>query len=403
MRSFFTDIPAAKPDPILGVTEAFRADTSPNKVNLGVGVYQNALGAMPILNCVKEAASLWISQEDTKTYLPIDGVATFNSATQINLFGADSPVIKEKRATTVQCVGGSGALKLGAEFLKSFFSSSDVYVSDPTWDNHQVLFGSASLKVSTYPYYDSNTCGLKRDTMLEALHTLPSRSVVLLHACCHNPTGVDLTPADWEAVAEICEQRGLIPFIDMAYQGFAESLEQDAYAVRLFAQRGLTYLVSNSYAKSFSVYRERAGAITVVTASSEEATRVNSQLKRLVRTIYSSPPSYGAQLISLVLNTPRLKEMWLVELAEMKNRILDMRALFVETLRSAVPDRDFSFILQQRGMFSYSGLSSSVIREIRSSHNIYALESGRICVAAMNENNMEYVCNAIAAALKKGV
>lgn len=386
-------------DPILGVTEAFKSDPHPHKVNLGVGVYQDADGSIPVLQAVKRAARIWIDQEDTKTYLPIDGLAAFNLATQKLLFGEDSPLVSEQRVATVQSVGGSGALKLGADFIRRFFPNSSIFVSDPSWENHRVIFEAAGLTVGTYPYYDPSTSGLRAAEMLEALRKLNPRSAVLLHACCHNPTGVDIDNATWSEVVNICAERELLPLIDCAYQGFAEGLQADAKPIRMFADKGLTFLVSNSYAKSFSLYRERVGALSVITASKAEATRVLSQLKRLVRTIYSSPPSYGAQLVAIVLGNPELRQLWEQELDSMRERIQAMREAFSARLAETIPNRDFSFILKQRGMFSYSGLSTGVIEVLREKHHIYALDSGRVCVAAMNYNNMNYICDSIASTL----
>jgi aromatic-amino-acid transaminase len=398
--SFFTEIPTAAPDAILGITEAFRNDTAPKKVNLGVGVYQDATGKIPVLEAIKHAAKQWLELEDTKTYLPIDGVAAYNAATQELLFGKSSPVITEKRVVTVQSVGGSGALKLGAELIQRFFPCPTIYISDPSWENHRVVFEAAGIKVETYPYYDATTSGLKKVEMLESLRTIPARSAVLLHACCHNPTGVDLDVDTWKEVVDICAERELLPFVDFAYQGFGEGIDQDAVPIRMLVEKGLTFIVTNSYAKSFSMYRERCGAISVVTGSAKEAAAVLSQLKRIVRSIYSSPPSYGAQLISIVLNSPELRSLWERELGEMRERIHSMRHLFCSKLSAAVPNRDFSFILEQRGMFSYSGLSAEVVRSLRERYHIYAIESGRICVAAINEGNIDYICEAISGVLK---
>lgn len=398
--AFFADVPVAAPDAILGVTEAFRNDPHPDKVNLGVGVYQDAHGKIPLLESVRRAAEQWRELEDSKTYLPIDGVASFNAATQELLFGTSSQARAEKRIVTVQSVGGSGALKLGIELIRRFLPQAAVYVSDPTWENHRVLFEAAGAQVRSYPYYDPTTRGLRAAAMLAALREIEPGNVVLLHACCHNPTGVDLDPATWEQVLDICVERGLLPFIDCAYQGFAEGLTQDATAIRLCEARGIPFLVASSFAKSLSLYRERVGALSVVTDSPHAATAVLSQLKRIVRTIYSSPPSYGAQLAGLILTTPQLRTMWESELSQMCARIQAMRALFCEQLAQSVPDRDFSFILKQRGMFSYSGLSAENVRALRDQYHIYALESGRICVAAMNTANMPYICSAIASVLK---
>lgn len=397
--SFFSEIPAAQPDRILGLAEDFKKDSHPNKVNLGIGVYQDSTGKIPILECVKKASALWLTSEDSKTYLPIDGVATYNSATQELVFGKGSQAVLDKRVATVQTVGGSGALRLGIEIIKQFFPTSAIYISDPSWDNHRSLFEGAGVAVKTYPYYSPSTNGVRVADMLSFLREIPSRSAVLLHACCHNPTGVDLDEKTWGEVLDICAERELIPFFDMAYQGFGSGLAEDAAPVRLGADRGLTFLVASSFAKSLSIYRERCGALSVVTGSPQEATHVLSQIKRIIRTIYSSPPSYGAQLVSLVLNTPELRNQWESELQEMRLRILEMRNLFARTLRELLPSRDFSFIEAQRGMFSYSGLPRETVLELREKFHIYALESGRICVAAMNDKNIDYICSSIAQVL----
>lgn len=398
--SLFSDIPAGITDPILGITEAFRADTHPSKVNLGVGIYQDANGKVPILESVKKAAAIWASTEDTKSYLPIDGLPTYNTATQELIFGNNSSVLAEKRVATIQAVGGSGALKLAIDCIHRFFPESTMYVSDPSWENHRVIFEAAGVKVETYPYYDPATHGLRSADMLDALRRLRPRSAVLLHACCHNPTGVDIDADTWAQVAAICEERGLIPLVDCAYQGFGAGLEEDAAPVRAMAERGLTFFVASSYAKSFAMYRERVGALSVVTGSAKEAANITSQIKRGVRMIYSSPPSYGAQVISIALNTPELRTLWECELTEMRVRIREMREVFARKLAAAIPNRDFSFILNQHGMFSYSGLSADVVRELRERYHIYALDSGRICVAALNHNNVDCVCDAIAQCLK---
>jgi aromatic-amino-acid transaminase len=291
-------------------------------------------------------------------------------------------------------------LKLGIEFIKRFLGQDTIYISDPSWENHRVIFEAAGMKVETYPYYDPKTCGLRAADMLATLRTLKPRTPVLLHACCHNPTGVDLDENTWKEVVDICEERELIPFIDFAYQGFAEGLVPDSRPIQLFIEKGLTFFVANSFAKSFSIYRERVGAISVVTGSQKEAAAVTSQIKRIVRMIYSSPPSYGAQLVAIVLNHPELRPMWENELAEMRNRIHEMRHLFAQKLTEVIPDRDFSFILKQRGMFSYSGLSVDVMKALREKYHVYGLDSGRICVAALNHHNVDFVCESIASLVK---
>jgi len=400
--SFFSEVTSAPPDAILGLTEAFKNDPATSKVNLGVGVYQDAMGKIPVLESVLKAAQIWSSQEDSKTYLPIDGAPSFIAANQELLFGKDSAALKEKRVVTLQSVGGSGALRLGVELIRRVAPDSVMYVSDPSWENHRVLFEGAGVKVETYPYYDPTTNGLRAGDMLTTLRSLKPRSTVLLHACCHNPTGVDLDEDTWSEVVEICEQRDLIPFIDFAYQGFSQGITSDSKPIRLFADRGLTFLVANSFAKSFSIYRERAGGISVVTGSQKEAAAVLSQLKRVVRTLYSSPPSYGAQLVAIILNHQELRPLWERELEEMRRRILEMRDLFAQRLKDALPHRDSSFILKQRGMFSYSGLSVEVMKTLRERHHVYGLDSGRICVAAINHKNVDYICESIASALGGG-
>lgn len=399
-QGFFSDIPAAQPDPILGITEAFRADPAPNKVNLGVGVYQDANGRVPILNCVKRAAEIWLKKEDTKTYIPIEGSPEYNTLVQQLVFGADSQALADKRVTTLQTIGGSGALKLGIDFLKRFFPESKVHISDPSWENHRVLLEAGGFEVHTYPYYDPATRGLKVSAMLEYLSSLPAKSIVLLHVSCHNPTGVDIDTETWKSVIEICNRRALIPFLDCAYQGFAEGLEADAAPVREFAESGISFLLAASFSKSLGLYRERVGSLSVVSDSAATAKNLMTQIKRVVRSIYSSPPSYGGNLATIILADPELRAEWIEELDGMRNRILEMRSLFVERLKVYAPDQDFSFILRQRGMFSYSGLSVEIMRTLREKNHIYGLDSGRICVAAMNRSNIDNVCSAIATTLK---
>ena len=394
--SLFAHIEQAPPDPIVGLTESFNADTNPNKVNLGAGVYQDASGKVPILKVVREAQARWLEKEDTKNYMFIDGVPAFNKQVQALLLGADSTVLAEGRAVTVQAVGGTGALKIGADFLKRFFPASEVWLSNPSWENHRALFEAAGFAVHNYPYYDPNTHGLDFAAMMDALKGLPARSIVLLHACCHNPTGVDLNREQWRRLVDLFQSADLIPFLDFAYQGFSEGLEEDAFAVRAFAEAGIRCLVANSFSKSFALYRERVGAMTFLTQSAEESKRVLSQVKRVIRTNYSSPPSHGGHIVATVLADAELRAQWQVELAGMRERIHQMRGLFVKTLREKGVEQDFSFIGQQRGMFSYSGLSREAVERLRSEYGLYIVGSGRICVAALNEKNIGYVCEAIA-------
>ncbi|HYE73382.1 MAG TPA: amino acid aminotransferase [Blastocatellia bacterium] len=398
-NSPFAHITQAPPDPIIGLTEAFNADTNPKKVNLGVGVYQDATGKVPVLRTIREAEARYYDKEITKSYLPIDGLAAYNKEVQKMLFGRDSQVIAEDRAVTVQGLGGTGALKIGADFIKRFFPESQLWISSPSWENHRMLFEAAGFTVNEYPYYDSATHGLNFNGMLETLKSLPANSIVVLHACCHNPTGVDLNQEQWLQVVDVIQTAGLIPFLDFAYQGFGESIEADAFAVRAFADAGVPCLIANSFSKSFALYRERVGALTISTASNEEAKRVLSQVKRVIRTNYSSPPSHGAQLITMILSDNDLRQQWEGELTEMRVRIKQMREKFVQALREKGVEQDFSFIKEQRGMFSYSGLSPEAVKRLRDEYGLYIVGSGRICLAAMNDNNIGYICEAIAEVL----
>jgi len=392
----FAQIELAPPDPIIGLTEAFNNDANPKKVNLGAGVYQDGAGKVPILQVVREAQERWQEKEETKNYIPIDGIPAFNQQVQALLFGADSAAAVGARAVTTQALGGTGALKVGADFLKRFFPASQVWISNPSWENHRALFEAAGFTVNNYPYYDPETHGLNFTSMLDALKNLPPRSVVVLHACCHNPTGVDPSREEWTRLVDLFQTSGLIPFFDLAYQGFDEGIDADAFAVRAFIEAGVPCLVAQSFSKSFALYRERVGALTIVTASEEEAKRVRSQIKRVIRTNYSSPASHGAQLVASVLADPALRARWEGELAEMRDRIRRMRELFVRRMREKGVERDFSFIERQRGMFSYSGLSREAVDRLRSEYSIYIVGSGRICVASLNEKNLDYVCEAIA-------
>jgi aromatic-amino-acid transaminase len=396
MQSPFAQIEAAPPDPIIGLTEAFNQDANPAKVNLGVGVYQDAAGKAPVLDVVREAESRWYAQEATKTYLGIDGLPAYTKEVQKLLFGADSQVLAEGRAVTVQGLGGTGSLKIGADFLRRFLPDAQVWISNPSWENHQMLFEAAGFRVNSYPYYDPATNGLDFHGMLESLKAVPARGIVVLHACCHNPTGVDLSDEQWRLVVDVVKQRGIVPFLDFAYQGFGESLEADAFAVRAFAEAGIPCLIANSFSKSFALYRERVGALTILTADAEESRRVLSQVKRVIRTNYSSPSSHGAQLVAMVLADATLRSRWETELAAMRERILQMREQFVEQLRLKGVEQDFSFIRNQRGMFSYSGLSPDAVKTLREKDSIYIVGTGRICVAAMNETNIGRICEAIA-------
>ena len=400
-KSVFEAVSAAAPDPILGLTEKFNADTNPQKVNLGVGVYQDANGKAPLLRAVHEAETRLLEKEGAKTYLPIDGMKAYNQAVQALLFGAGSPVISEGRAVTIQALGGTGALKVGADFLKRFVAegAAPLYISDPSWENHRALFEMAGFDVRTYPYYGAETQSVRFAEMMATLGDLPAKTPVVLHACCHNPTGLDLTPGQWRNVAELCAARELLPFLDFAYQGFAEGPEPDAYAIRLFAESGLSFLVAQSFSKSFSLYGERIGSLTFVTRDADEAKRVLSQAKRVVRTNYSNPALRGGAIVASVLADAELTALWQAELGGMRERIRKMRLLMVEKLREKGAARDFGFIAEQRGMFSYSGLTKEQVLRLREEHHLYIVDSGRICVAALNEQNIDAVCEAIASAL----
>jgi aromatic-amino-acid transaminase len=398
-QSPFSDVPLAPADPILGLTEAFVADQNPKKVNLGVGVYQDGAGKVPVLAVVREAEKIWYDKEDSKSYLPIDGVPAYRKEVQDLLLGKDSELTKSGRVVTAQAMGGTGALKIGADFLRRFAPGSDVYISAPSWENHRALFESAGFTVKDYAYYSAETKGLDFAAMKASLSAMPAKSIVLLHACCHNPTGADLTAAQWDEVIALVREKNLIPFLDFAYQGFGEGIEQDAAAVRAFAKAGIACVISSSFSKSFSLYRERVGAITFITADADEAKRVTSQVKRTIRTNYSNPASHGCQTVALVLGNPDLRSKWEAELTEMRTRIQKMRTLFVQQLKARGITRDFSFIEQQCGMFSYSGLELDKVRKLRSDFGIYIVDSGRICVAAMNEKNIEYITDSIAKVL----
>jgi len=393
--SLFSAVEMAPRDPILGLNEAFNADTRTTKVNLGVGVYCNEEGRIPLLRAVIEAETIRVAQHASRGYLPIDGIAAYDQAVQKLLFGHDSPLISAGRVITTQAVGGTGALKIGADFLKQLLPNAVVAISDPSWENHRALFETAGFPVQNYRYYDAATHDVNRAGMLDDLNALPNGSIVVLHACCHNPTGVDLTPADWNKVLEVVKAKGHVPFLDMAYQGFGDGIDEDAAAVRLFAESGLTFFVSSSFSKSFSLYGERVGALSIISESKEESARVLSQVKRVIRTNYSNPPTHGASIVAAVLNSPELRAQWEAELAEMRLRIRGMREQMVALLAKKAPGRDFSFVGRQRGMFSYSGLTTEQVHRLRNEFGIYALDTGRICVAALNQSNIKAVTDAI--------
>jgi aromatic-amino-acid transaminase len=386
-------------DPILGLNEQFNSDTRTEKVNLGIGVYSDDEGRLPLLKAVRAAEQLQIEGANPRGYLPIDGLAAYNKGAQTLLLGKDSPVIAEGRAITVESIGGTGALKLGADFLKSLTPDSTVYISDPSWQNHRAIFGNAGFKVETYPYYSTETHGLDFAAMKSFFEALAPKSIVVLHACCHNPTGMDPTMEQWQELLEVIRSRQLIPFLDIAYQGFGAGLEEDAQVVRLFAESGLEIFVSSSFSKSFSLYGERVGALTLTTADNTLTDKVLSQVKTVIRTNYSNPPTHGATVVATVLNSPELYKLWEDELGEMRVRIRDMREQLVEKIKEAGVEQDFSFVLEQNGMFSYSGLTEEQVERLREEFGIYAISTGRICVAALNSSNIDYVAKAIAAVL----
>jgi aromatic-amino-acid transaminase len=388
-------VPMAPADPILGVTEAFVADPSPKKVNLGVGVYTDDNGKIPLLESVRRAEEQRLKTSPHRGYLPIDGLAAYDRAVQELVFGSS-----EKNIVTVQALGGTGGLKIGADFLKQVNPAAQVWISEPSWENHRQLFEAAGFPVKSYPYYEPRTRGLDFEGMERSLKAVAPGSIVVLHACCHNPTGVDLDKDQWGTVLEIVRSHGLIPFLDLAYQGFAEGIEQDAYPARLFAGGMTPVFLSSSFSKSLSVYGERVGAVSVVTASPDEAKRVLSHLKRVVRTNYSNPPSHGGQIAATVLASPDLRALWEKELGQMRERIKAMRKALVDGIHKRVPTSNFSFMLKQRGMFSYSGLSKEQVRRLREEYSIYTIDTGRICVAALTTKNVDYVADAIARVIR---
>jgi len=397
--SLFSAVEMAPRDPILGLNEQFAADPRPNKVNLGVGVYYDDNGKLPLLHCVREAEQRLLAQPTARGYLPIDGMPAYDQAVKALVFGADSEAVRSGRVATVQALGGTGGLKIGADFLRKLLPNAQVLISDPSWENHRALFANAGFAVDTYAYYDAQRRGVNVEGMLASLRAAAPGTIVVLHACCHNPTGYDLTPAQWDAVVDVVRERGLVPFLDMAYQGFGHGIAEDGAAVGKFVAAGLDVFVATSFSKSFSLYGERVGALSVVCASKDEAERVLSQLKIVVRTNYSNPPTHGAAVVATVLTTPELRALWEQELGEMRARIRTMRQRLVDGLKAAGVARDMSFITQQMGMFSYSGLSRDQMVRLRQEFGVYGTDTGRMCVAALNSRNVDYVCQAIAAVL----
>ncbi|MEO6321540.1 MAG: amino acid aminotransferase [Polaromonas sp.] len=394
--SLFTAVEMAPRDPILGLNEQFTADTNPAKVNLGVGVYYDDNGKLPLLECVQAAEKQMMEAPKARGYLPIDGIAAYDSAIKGLVFGADSEPVTSGRVATVQCIGGTGGLKVGADFLKRLNPDAKVLISDPSWENHRALFTNAGFTVESYPYYDAATRGINFAGMLAALNAAPAGTIVVLHACCHNPTGYDITAAQWDEVVAAVKAKNLVAFLDMAYQGFGYGLAEDGAVIGKFVAAGLNFFVSTSFSKSFSLYGERIGGLSVVCESKEEAGRVLSQLKIVIRTNYSNPPIHGGTVVTMVLNTPALRALWEKELGEMRVRIKAMRQKLVDGLKAAGVKEDMSFITQQIGMFSYSGLSKDQMVRLRNEFGVYGTDTGRMCVAALNSKNIDYVCASIA-------
>ena len=396
MTTLFAEVAQVPRDPILGLNELFQNDPRPHKINLGVGVYYDAQGRLPLLQVVQQAEQQFSALNAARGYLPIDGLQAYNQGAQQLLLSKDSPAIHQGRALTIQCLGGTGALRLGADFLYTLLPQATVAISDPSWENHRAIFEKVGFNVVDYPYYDANTHGLDLEAMLNCLQQLPEQSIVVLHACCHNPTGVDPSPEQWQRIAQVLLAKQHIPFMDIAYQGFGEGIDQDAAAVRLLAAQGIPMLISSSFSKSFSLYGERVGALTVLTTDAAQSPKVLSQLKRLARTTYSNPPTHGAKLVDLVLNQAHYFTQWDHELCQMRERIQQMRQQLVARLKAHGVRQNMDFILEQKGMFSYSGLSQAQAQKLRDEHAIYILDTGRICVAALNEKNIDTVAAAIA-------
>ena len=394
--SLFTAVAMAPRDPILGITDQFSADTNPNKVNLGVGVYYDDNGKLPLLKCVQAVERTMMETPKARAYLPIDGIAAYDAAVKSLVFGADSEPVKSGRVATVQAVGGTGGLKIGADFLKKFSPDAKVMISDPSWENHLALFTQAGFKVESYPYYDAANRSINFSGMLEALNAAAPGTIVVLHACCHNPTGYDITAAQWDRVVAACQERKLTPFLDMAYQGFGYGITEDGAAIQKFVAAGMSFLVSTSFSKSFSLYGERVGALSVLCESKEEAGRVLSQLKIAIRTNYSSPPTHGGAVVAAVMGNPELRALWEQELGEMRVRIKAMRQKLVDGLQAAGVKQDMGFITRQIGMFSYSGLRKDQMVRLRNEFSVFGTDSGRMCVAALNSKNIDYVCASIA-------
>lgn len=391
----FSSVPLAPEDAILGVVESFKQDPREEKVNLSIGIYSDKNGKVPVLKAVAKAEAFLFENPTPKVYLPMSGLGSYIDCVQKLLFTKDHALYEEKRLATVQSLGGTGALKVGADFLHTIVPNSKVYVSNPTWSNHIAIFEGAGFDVEDYPYFDETTKGVAFDAFIEKMKSIPEESIVVLHACCHNPTGADLSTAQWQEVADLFKERNLIPFLDMAYQGFSKGILEDAESIHIFAEKDMPVFIATSFSKSFSLYSERIGALTVITSDQEEQERITSQLKTMVRAIYSSPPSYGAQLVHYVLADDELRAEWEAELAEMRDRIKDMRSKFVSLLNEKQDKVDFSFINNQAGMFSYSGLSADQVTKLKKDYAIYTVDTGRICIAALNDQNIELAADAV--------
>ena len=397
--SLFSSVEMAPRDPILGLNEQFAADPSPHKVNLGVGVYFDENGKLPLLTCVRSAEEQLMAKPSARGYLPIDGIAAYDAAVKALVFGAESTALSEQRVATVQALGGTGGLKIGADFLKKINPSAKVLISDPSWENHRALFTQAGFSVGTYTYYDANQRGVNFQGMLDSLRQAEVGTVVVLHACCHNPTGYDISLSQWQQVIEVVKSKNLVPFLDMAYQGFGQGIAEDGAVVSAFVKSNMPFFVATSFSKSFSLYGERVGALSVFCQSADEASRVLSQLKIVIRTNYSNPPTHGGAVVAAVLQSPELRQIWEKELGEMRIRIRSMRQQLVDGLRSAGVKVDMGFITQQVGMFSYSGLSQAQMIRLRTEFGVYGTDTGRMCVAALNQHNIGHVCQSIAAVL----
>ncbi|MDM4768138.1 amino acid aminotransferase [Pelomonas sp. SE-A7] len=395
----FQHVDAYAGDPILSLNEAFQKDPRQNKINLSIGIYFDDDGRIPMLDSVRKAELAVVADAGARPYLPMEGAANFREAVQALLFGAEHPARKEGRIVTIQSVGSSGGLKVGADFIKRYFPASPIYVSDPTWDNHRAVFEGSGIEVKTYPYYDASTGGVRFAEMLEAIRALPAKSVVLLHACCHNPTGVDLSPLQWDELIPVLQERELLPFLDLAYQGYGDGLDEDAFAIRAMLDAGLSFFVANSFSKSMSLYGERCGALSVVCPDAAQAQLVLGQLKFMIRRNYSNPPLHGGQVVARVLSDPALRTLWEGEVAEMRVRIHAMRNALYEVLAAKLPGRNFDYFLTQRGMFSYTGMSPEQVDRLRNEFGVYLVRSGRMCVAGLNTKNVEATAQAMAAVL----